>query len=45
MSPVNFAKFLRTPFLTEHLWVAAFISSNDVYGIFEFLKEKNLCIF
>ena len=21
--PVNFAKFLRTPFLTEHLWVIA----------------------
>ena len=21
--PVNFAKFLRTPFLTEHLWTTA----------------------
>ena len=23
--PVNFAKFLRTPFLTEHLWATASI--------------------
>ena len=22
--PVNFAKFLRTPFFTEHLWTTAF---------------------
>ena len=24
--PVNFAKFLRTPFLTEHLWATASVT-------------------
>ena len=28
-SPVNFAKFLRTPFFTEHLRTTASIISHD----------------
>ena len=41
--PVNFAKFLRTPFLTEHLWwLLLFIGSlhNETivkYAFHEFL--------
>ena len=32
--PVNFAKFLRTLFLTEHLWATAspFVLANDSFG-------------
>ena len=37
--PVNFAKFLRTPFLTEHLWTT--VSVNDVTT----LKVHEMMIF
>ena len=31
--PVNFVKFLRTPFLKEHLWATASeISSKNIYS-------------
>ena len=32
--PVNFAKFLRTPFFTEHLWVTASVGGafTVIYG-------------
>ena len=33
--PVNFAKFLRTPFLTEHLWWLLLRTGNK-----QFAKDK-----
>ena len=30
--PVNFAKFLRTPFFTEHLWCLLLAVKNEVNG-------------
>ena len=32
--PVNFAKFLRTPFLTEHLWLLLFFCMKQVLSGF-----------
>ena len=32
--PVNFAKFLREPFLIEHLWVTASVTLNTHYRTF-----------
>ena len=31
--PVKFAKFLRTPFFTEHLWTTASVYHYDGYYI------------
>ena len=40
--PLNFAKFLRTPTLTEHLRVAAFVMfrsfTRNIYGLLENIK-------
>ena len=30
--PVNFVKFLRTPFFTEHLWCLLLAVKNEVNG-------------
>ena len=29
--PVNFVKFLRTPFFTDYLWMTAFTNLNTIY--------------
>ena len=36
---VNFAKFLRTPFFTEHLWWL--LLYNNRQNLSEFLKESH----
>ena len=45
---MNFAKFLGTPFLTEHLWATASIilSTNHKlrYLIFLFFHMENFCL-
>ena len=34
--PVNFVKFLRTPFFTDYLWMTAFTNLNTIYHIHRF---------
>ena len=42
--PVNFAKFLRTPFLKEHLrWLLLFIEDAIPLRNFEFRKKMFHC--
>ena len=43
--PVNFAKFLRTPLLTEHLWWLLLnpYSSKSNYGTKIGIKSQTLC--
>ena len=31
---MNFAKFLRTPFFTEHLWTTASVDAKNEYKAF-----------
>ena len=40
--PVNFAKFLRTPFFTEHLWWLLLLVYLKVYTAFNKLWYKHL---
>ena len=35
--PVNFAKFLRTPFLTEHLWWLLQERANNIFSNYKIL--------
>ena len=37
--PVNFAKFLRTPYFTEHLQTTASVSMNRLHFCYTFLKH------
>ena len=41
--PVNFVEFLRTPFLTEHLWVTAsgMKGNTDVYHLILSTGDSN----
>ena len=38
---MNFAKFLRTPFFTEHLWTTASVDAKNEYKAFaEFVNIR-----
>ena len=39
--PLNFVKFLRTSFFTEHLWWLLLKTAKKGVGLFKFHKRKN----
>ena len=36
---VDFAKFLRTPFFTEHLWMTASVNENTIFSFIIYLAQ------